>query len=102
MINFELSDELISIKEIGQFKLFTNFKIKGQGDLLMRTNSNKKGFGFEVHHEEIIKEGGRWVTKTTALFFTNDEMQDIFIESNFFYENRRKIERELKINQIIN
>ena len=102
MIEFELSDELISIKKIEQFKPFTHFRIKGQGDLLMRTNSNKKGFGFEVHNEQTINEKGKWVMKETVFFFTNEEMQDLFILSHTYYDNKKEIERDLKIKQIIN
>ena len=102
MIEFELSDELVSIKQIDEFKPFTHFKIKGQGDLFMRANSNKKGFGFEVHQERTIKQKGKWVMKETIFFFTNEEMQDLFIHSHRYYENPEQIERDLKIKQIIN
>lgn len=102
MIEFELSDELVSIKQIDEFKPFTHFKIKGQGDLLMRANSNKKGFGFEVHQEQTLNEKGKWVMKEKVFFFTNEEMQDLFIHSYTYYENQQQIERDLKIKQIIN
>jgi len=101
MIEFELSDELISIKQIDYFKPFTHFKIKGQGDLL-RAGTNKKGFGFEVHHEQTVKEGRNWVMKSTTFFFTNEEMQDLFIQAYTYYNNPKQIERDLKIKQIIN
>jgi hypothetical protein len=102
MIEFELSDELISIKQIDQFKPFTHFKVKGQGDLFMRTNSNKTGFGFEVHQEQTVKEKDKWVMKETTFFFTNEEMQYLFIHSHTYYNNQKQIERDLKIKQIIN
>jgi hypothetical protein len=102
MIEFELSDELISIKQIDQFKPFTHFKVKGQGDLFMRANSNKTGFGFEVHQEQTVKEKVKWVMKETTFFFTNEELQDLFIHSYTYYNNQKKIERDLKIKQIIN
>ena len=102
MTEFELSDELISIKQIDHFKPFTHFKIKGQGDLFMRAGTNKKGFGFEVHHEQTVKEGRNWVMKSTVFFFTNEEMQDLFIHAHTFYDNPKQIERDLKIKQIIN
>jgi len=102
MIEFEMSDDIISIKQIDQFKPFTHFKIKGQGDLFMRANSNKTGFGFEVHQEQTVKEKGKWVMKETVFFFTNEEMQDLFIHSHIYYDNPKQIERDFKIKQIIN
>lgn len=102
MIEFELSDELISIKQIDEFEPFTHFKIKGQGDLLMRSNSNKRGFGFEVHQEKTTKENGNWVMKESVFFFTNEEMQDLFIHSHTYYDNTKQVKRDLKIKQIIN
>jgi len=102
MIEFELSDELISIKQIDYFKPFTHFKIKGQGDLFMRAGTNKKGFGFEVHHEQTVKEKGKWIMRETTFFFTNEEMQDLFIHAYTYYNNLKQIERDLKIKQIIN
>jgi len=102
MIEFELSDELISIKQIDQFKPFTHFKVKGQGDLFMRAGSNKTGFGFEVNHEQTVKEKGKWAMKETIFFFTNEEMQDLFIQAYTYYNNPKQIERDLKIKQIIN
>jgi hypothetical protein len=102
MIDFELSDELISIKQIDQFKPFTYFKIKGQGELFMLAGTNKEGFGFEVHHEQTVKEKGKWVMKETTFFFTNEEMQELFIHAYTYYNNSKQIERDLKIKQIIN
>jgi hypothetical protein len=68
----------------------------------MRANSNKKGFGFEVHQEQTLNEKGKWVMKEKVFFFTNEEMQDLFIHSYTYYENQQQIERDLKIKQIIN
>ncbi len=102
MIEFELSDELISIKQIDKFEPLTRFKIKGQGDLFMRANSNKRGFGFEVNQEQTIKENGNWVMKETTFFFTNEEMQELFIHAHTYYDNPQKFKRDIKIKQIIN
>ena len=102
MIEFELSDDLISIKQIDQFKPLSHFKIKGCGDLSWRSNTNKKGYGFEVHNESAVKEkSGRWTTKITTFFFTNEEMQELFIHSHIYYDNPKQIERDLKIKQIL-
>jgi hypothetical protein len=55
MIEFELSDELKSLKQIGEFPPLTSFKISGSGDLSLRSNSNKKGWGFEVQNQKLLK-----------------------------------------------
>ena len=77
MIEFELGDDLVSIKQIDNFKPFMHFKIKGCGDLSWRANTNKKGYGFALtthgdHH--------------TLGFFTEKEMSEYFITLNFCTE----------------
>ena len=40
----------------------------------------KKGFGFEVHQEQTLNEKGKWVMKETVFFFTNEEINNTFIQ----------------------
>jgi hypothetical protein len=101
MMDFELGDELISIKSIGEIEAFKNFKIKGSGDLTFRTNSGKSGFGFEVHHQITFPKDGRWVNTEFVFYFTENEMKDYFMPLHYYWDNIQSIRRELKIEEIL-
>ena len=101
-IEFEMGDRVVSLKKIDDFEPFSYFKIKGQGDLSWNMASNKKGFGFNVVIEKSVRKNSGWTMETQNYYFTDNEMQELFILAHEYEGNKIQIERDLKIKQIIN
>lgn len=107
---FEISDLVVSIKPIkwedpkigvtAFFEPFSLSTIKGQGDLSFLAASNKKGFGFSLESSKYSFESRKVIVEN--LYFTDDEMQELFIHGHYYDRNRIQIQRDLKIKEILN
>jgi hypothetical protein len=109
MIEFEISDVVVSLKPIEWkdhrsgvtifFEPFSYFTIKGQGDLSFIASSNRRGFGFNVESNKWQIERETIIIK--SLYFTYEEMQEIFIQGHEYEKNKVQIQRDLKIDKIL-
>lgn len=103
MIQFEMSDVVVSTIKIDDIEPFNHFTIKGQGNLSMNASTNKEGYGFLLVKEFFIKDkNNNFKCDIRNYYFTFDEMQDNFILSHEYEKNKTQIKRDIKINKIIN
>lgn len=101
MIKFEISDEIVSIQKIGDIEPFSQFRIEGGGNLNFILGTNKIGTGFQVIWTKTTFIKSKIIQKEETFFFTESEMQDLFVPLNMWIENETNIKRNIKIEKII-